>query len=402
MPNFRHESVDRLGKTVKGLLDADSAKQARSLLRKQGLTPLEVALQYGETDENQPAWSGRISTAELCLATRQLSGLIEASLPLERALLAVSQQTEVAKVKQRLSVVRAEVLGGSSLADALAMFPRDFDALFRGLVSAGEATGQLGPVLEKLAAYLEARHQLGSSVMLAFVYPAIVVVVALSVVVGLLTYVMPQLVSVFESSAQELPWLTDAMISLSNWLRAWGGWAALGLILAILLFRLMLRDESARLRWHKTLLVAPMLGRILRGVDTSRFASTLAILVGSGVPLLKALETAASTLSNLALQQDVREALSRVREGTTLASALQQGGRFPPVLIHLIASGEQSGNLARMLERAAHEQSQELERRTQILTKLLEPVLVVFMGAFVLLIVLAIMLPIIDLNTMVQ
>lgn len=402
MATYRYEAVDRDGRTRKGTLDADSVKQARANLRQQALTPITV----DEVAQSQNAasfgFAPKISTAELALATRQLAGLLSAGLPLERALAAIGEQSESARVKERLAAVRGEVLGGSGLADAMGRFPRDFDPLYRGLVASGEATGQLASVMEKLAAYLESRQQLTSNVVLAFTYPAIVTVIAILIVGGLLTYVVPQVVSVFASTKQKLPFLTEMLILISDGLRKWGWIGLIVLVLGVVGFRWALRDPGLKRRWHKFLLGAPLLGRVLRGIDTARFASTLAILVGSGVPLLRALDTAAATLGNLALGADVDEAISRVREGSTLARALSVGGRFPPVLVHLIASGEQSGKLAEMLERAAKEQSTELERRTQMLTKMLEPLLVVGMGGVVLVIVLAILMPIIDLNTMVR
>lgn len=404
MPAYRFEAAAATGKLERGILDADSARQARGLLKERGLMPLSVAQldDAAGLGSSRAAFGRRLKNADLALATRQLASLLLARLPLEQALGAVMDQAERPVVRERFAAVRSEVVAGHSFAEALGRYKRDFPEVYRALVAAGEASGDLGRVMGRLADYIEGRSALAQKVGMAFMYPAIVTVVAFGVIVGLLTYVVPQVVGVFQQTKQALPFLTVAMIAISDFLRAWG-W--LLLLLAGAGFvgaRLALRDEALRLRWHRWLLRAPVFGRLVRGVNTARFSSTLAILVGSGVPLLRALEAGAATLTNGAMRANVQDAIGRVREGAPLSRALAAQGLFPPVLVHLIASGEATGNLPEMLERAAAGQSQDVERRAMTLTSLLEPVLILAMGGIVLLIVLAVLMPIIEINQLVR
>jgi len=405
MPAYRFEAVTAAGRFENGILDADSARQARNLLRERGLTPLAVTPVESGADRRSggtPVLSRRLRDAELAMATRQLASLLTARLPLERALSAVIEQAETALVRDRFAAVRSEVVAGQSLADALARFPKDFPEVYRALVAAGEQTGDLGRIMSQLADHVEARTALSQKVKLAFTYPVIVTLVALAVIVALLTYVVPQVVSVFAQTRQSLPALTVGLIALSDAIRHWG-W--LLLILAALVglgVRAALRSPSIRMAWHRRVLGLPLFGRLVRGVNTARFASTLAILTSSGVPLIRALEAGAGTLSNEALRANVNEAVTRVREGTSLARALGAGAQFPPVMIHMIASGEATGELPQMLERTAHSLSGEVERRTLAMTSLLEPLLILVMGGVVLLIVLAVLLPIIEINQLVR
>ncbi|MFZ9406046.1 MAG: type II secretion system inner membrane protein GspF [Burkholderiaceae bacterium] len=405
MPAYRFEAASAAGRIESGILDADSARQARNQLRERGLTPLKVdAVEAGSARGalSRPVLGSRLKDAELALATRQLASLLSARLPLERALSAIIEQAETALVRDRFAAVRSEVVGGSTLADALGRFPRDFPEVYRALVAAGEQTGDLGRVMAQLADHVEARTALTQKVKLAFTYPVIVTLVALAVIVALLTYVVPQVVSVFAQTRQSLPVLTVVLIAVSDAVRHWG-WLML-LILAGLAFaaRAALRSPPVRLAWHTRMLHLPLIGRLVRGVNTARFASTLAILSSSGVPLIRALEAGARTLSNDALRANVDDAVARVREGTSLARALGSGGQFPPVMIHMIASGEATGELPQMLERTARTLSNEVERRTLTLTSLLEPLLILVMGGVVLLIVLAVLLPIIEINQLVR
>ncbi|TWG83095.1 type II secretion system protein F (GspF) [Cupriavidus gilardii J11] len=405
MPAFRYEAVDAVGKTDRGVIEADSAKQARTQLRTRGLTPLTVDVLGSAAPAARGAASGfgrRLSTQELALFTRQLASLIVAGLPLDEALGALADQAERAYVHELLASVRAEVMGGSALSVALMQHPRDFPDIYRALVSAGEHSGHLGLVLEKLAGYIETRNQLTGKIRLAFTYPAIVTVVAFAIVIFLLSYVVPQVVSVFANTKQKLPLLTVIMLALSDFVRAWW-WAALGVIALVALgVRSLLRQPGVRLEWHRWLLTAPLAGKLIRGYNTARFASTLAILVSAGVPILRSLQAAGETLGNEALRANVEDATTRVREGASLARALSAQNQFPPVLVHLIRSGEATGNLPAMLERAAQGEGQELERRTMFLTSLLEPLLILTMGVVVLLIVLAVLMPIIEINQMVR
>ncbi|TXD55911.1 type II secretion system protein GspF [Ralstonia sp. TCR112] len=403
MPAFRYEAADATGKTDKGVIEADSARQARTLLRARGLTPLLVdALGAQDTKRGGSSFGKRLSAQENALVTRQLASLLVAGLPLDEALAALADQAERAYVGELLAAIRAEVVGGSSLSVALAQHPKDFPDIYRALVSAGEHSGNLGLVLSRLADYIESRNALTSKIKLAFTYPAIVTVVAFAIVIFLLSYVVPQVVSVFANTKQKLPTLTIIMLWLSDFVRNWGWLAAIVLVAIGVLIRNLLKQPALRLSWHKWLLTAPLFGKLVRGYNTARFASTLAILTSAGVPILRGLQAAGETLNNVALKTNVEDASTRVREGTSLARALAAQNQFPPVLVHLIRSGEATGNLPAMLERAAQGEAQELERRTLFLTGLLEPALILTMGVVVLLIVLAVLMPIIEINQLVH
>jgi general secretion pathway protein F len=402
MPAFRFEAADATGRIQRGLIDADSPRHARTLLRERALAPLEIESLQSQTTTARRAIGARLRTSDLSLATRQLASLLSARLPLEQALDVVIEQAEGRVVRERFAAVRAEVVAGQTLASALAGYPRDFPEVYRALVAAGEQSGDLAGVMTRLADYIESRSALVQKVALSFIYPAIVTVVASAVVVVLLTYVVPQVIDVFRQTGQALPWLTQALIVVSDFTREWGWAVALALVLAWFAWRAALRAPTFKLAWHARALSLPVAGKLLSGLETARFASTLAILVASGVPLIRALEAGAQTLANEALRHNVHDAVGRVREGVSLARALAAAGRFPPLMVHLIASGEATGALANMLERAAQTLSSETERRALALTSLLEPLLILVMGGIVLLIVLAVMLPIIEINQLVR
>ena len=404
MSVFRYEAVDALGSTKKGVVDADSARAARSDLREQGLTPIRLdsigADVLGRVGRR--AFGDRLSTPELALFTRQLASLLEASVPLEQAFSALLDQAERPFLRDLVASIRSEVTGGSSLSAALARHPRDFTDMYRALVASGEHIGQLARVLSRLADYLERRNALVQKVRMAFAYPAIVTVVAVCIVIFLLTYVVPQIVSVFATTKQKLPLLTVIMLAISNFVRHYGWLVVLALIALGFVWRSALKVPRIRLRFHAWLLTAPLYGKFERSLNTARFASTLAITTGSGVPILQALQASRDTLNNLTLRREVEEATQRVREGASLARALAAHRHFPPVLVHMIRAGEATGELANMLQRAAGIQEQELERRTLTVAGLLEPVLILAMGAMVLLIVLAVLMPIIEINQLVR
>lgn len=402
MPSFRYQAADATGKIETGLIDAESPRGARAQLRARGLVPLQVEL-VGQRSTGMGQWlAPRLNDTELAWATRQLASLLSARLPLDAALGATADQAERKHVGEVLSAVRAEVRSGHRLADALATRPRDFPDIYRALVAAGEESGDLAHVMERLADYIEERNTLQSKVKTAFIYPAIVSLVSVAIVVFLLGYVVPQVVSAFSQAQQSLPLLTRIMLGLSDFVREWGVVVGVALFLLGVVWRWLLRNPATRLAWHARILKLPLAGRFSLGMNAARFASTLAILTGSGVPLLRALEAARQTLSNDKLRADVADATGRVREGTSLAQALQVQKSFPPLLIHLTASGEKTGTLPELLNRAAQTLSRELERRAMALTALLEPVLILVMGGFVLLIVLAVLLPIIEINQLVQ
>ncbi len=403
MPAYRYEAAEPSGQLARGIVDADSPRHARNLLRERGLTPLELnPVQPAAGGAGLRVLAGRLGAAELALATRQLASLLAARLPIEQALGAVVEQADRQAVRDRFAAVRSEVIGGQTLAQALARFPRDFPEVYRALVAAGEQSGDLALVMNRLADYVESRTALSQRIVLAFTYPAIVTVVASLVIVALLTYVVPQVVGVFAQTRQELPLLTVALIATSDFVRAWGLWLLVLAVAAVVAVRLALRAPTARLSWDRRMLALPIAGKLIRGMNTARFASTLGILASSGVPLIRALEAGARTLSNESMRSNVHDAVLRVREGAPLSRALKAGAQFPPMMIHMIASGEATGDLPQMLERTATMLSQETERRALMLTSLLEPLLILLMGAVVLMIVLAVLLPIIEINQLVR
>ena len=406
MPAFRYEAVDPIGGTRKGVVNADSARAARTDLRAQGLVPLVVDAITTQLDDagqtRRRKFGDRISTNELALFTRQLASLLEASLPLEQAFSALLEQAERPYLRDLVASIRSEVMGGASLSDALSQHPRDFADIYRALVASGEQIGQLSRVLSRLADYIERRNALVQKVKLAFTYPAIVTVVAFAIVIFLLTYVVPQIVSVFANTKQKLPFLTIAMLAISDFVRNYGWMVALVVITAWIAWRNALKNPQVKMRWHRWLLTAPLYGKFERSLNTARFASTLAITTGSGVPILRALQTSRDTLSNVAMREQVEDATASVREGVGLARALSAHKHFPPMLIHMIRAGEVTGELPAMLERASNAQEQDLERRALTIAGLLEPALILAMGVVVLLIVLAVLMPIIEINQLVR
>ncbi|MBY0578631.1 MAG: type II secretion system inner membrane protein GspF [Burkholderiales bacterium] len=404
MSAFRYEAIDNRGQVVKGVVEVDTARQARAYLRGLDLVPMQIQPVSQEAIAGSAIawWKKRFSAAQLSLFTRQFSTLLIAGLTVETALSALVEQSENDYAKQVLAGVRAEVLSGQPLARALGHYGKVFPEIYRALVHAGEESGELAKVMLRLADYIENRNALRQKVMLAFLYPAAVSLVAFAVITGLLVYVVPQVIGVFRQSHQTLPFLTRALIASSDFLRATGWYWLGGIVLGIWAGRAALSRQELRYRWHGFLLRLPLVGSLIRGLNTARFANTLAILVGSGVPLLKSLQTGAMIVSNLHLREAIEHSVRLVKEGASLSRALAQSKKFPPILIHLISSGEASGKLAPMLERASQQQAQEMEGKTAWLTGLMEPVLIVVMGGVVLLIVLAIMLPIIGMNQLVR
>jgi general secretion pathway protein F len=406
MPAFRYEAVDEGGATRKGVVNADSARSARADLRLQGLTPLNVEAIASQLDEAGVARSRgfgeRLSQVELALFTRQLASLLEAGLPLEQAFTALLEQAERPYVRDLIASIRSEVMGGAPFSEALSRYPRDFAEIYRALVASGEQIGHLARVLSRLADYIERRNALVQKVRLAFLYPAIVTVVAFAIVIFLLSYVVPQIVSVFANTKQKLPLLTMIMMAVSEFVRNWGIVVGLAMIAAFVAWRKALEAPALKRRWHTWLLTAPVYGKFERSLNTARFASTLAITTGSGVQILRALETSRDTLSNVAMKELVEQATASVREGVSLARSLSAQKHFPPMLIHMIRAGEITGELPAMLERAANSQQADLERRTLTIAGLLEPMLILAMGVVVLLIVLAVLMPIIEINQLVR
>jgi len=406
MGAFEYVALDAGGKEKKGVLEGDTPRQIRQQLRDQGLTPLDVqeaSQRESKSASRRPSGGLRrgISSTDLSLITRQLATLVKSGLPLEEALQAAAQQNEKARLKSMLLAVRARVMEGHTLATGLGDFPHVFPELYRTTVSAGEQSGHLDVVLERLADYTENRQQMQQKIQLALFYPAMLTLVAVFVVIGLMTYVVPQVVQVFENIGQELPALTRGLISVSDFLRSYGIILLLLIAAAITAFSWTLRKEGPKRRFHKLLLRLPLIGRLERGVNAGRFARTLSIVTASGVPVLDGLRIAAEVLSNLPMREAVEDAARKVSEGASISAALDKSGYFPPMTVHLIASGEASGKLEEMLERAAINQEREIETLISAVMGLFEPVLILFMGGVVLVIVLAILLPIFNLNELV-
>ncbi|MFT4045400.1 MAG: type II secretion system inner membrane protein GspF [Solimonas sp.] len=404
MAAYEYSALDAQGRPKKGLIEGDTPRHARQLLRERGLTPLDVShVSESKTRSSSPfGGGGSITTAELALFTRQLAILVRSGLPLDEALTAVSEQSESKRVKRIALGVRAGVVEGNALAHSLNQFPNAFPPLFRATVEAGEQSGKLDYILERLADYVERRQVLNSKISLALIYPVILTVVAIGVVVALLTYVVPQVVGVFDSIGAQLPLLTRALIATSDFLREWGIYLLIVIGAGAFVFTRMMRAVPFRRRVHGFLLRVPLIGRLTRGTNTGRFTRTLGILFGSGVPILDAMRIGTQVVSNLPMREAIDAAALKVREGATLSRSLAASKLFPPITVHLIASGESSGRLDEMLDRSAENQEREVELLVQTTVSIFEPALIVVMGGIVLLIVLAILVPIFDLNQLVK
>lgn len=403
MPAFAYQALDASGKTQRGVLQGDTARAVRGVLRERGLNPLNVE-EVRERAQRTSAWFARrgLGSVQLALLTRQLATLIGAGLPIDEALAALSEQAESERQRGLTMSLRARVMEGASLAQALGDFPDSFPEIHRATVAAGEQSGRLESVLDKLADYAEARDALKQKLLAALAYPLLLTLVAIAVVAGLLAWVVPQIVGVFQNLHQTLPLATRLLIAISDFLRGWGWLVLLVLIAVAVGARAALRSDAARFRWHEFLLRLPLVGRLLRAANTARATRTLALLAGSAVPLLDALGIAAQVVPNLPMREALKRAAFKVREGAAFSRALGESGQFPPVALRLIASGERSGELPRMLEEAARQQQRELDRWLTALTAVLGPAVILAVGAMVLFIVLAILLPIFNLNQMVK
>ncbi len=404
MPAYRFEALDADGKAKSGLVEADNAKAARAQLRAQALVPLEVSMVVqAANDEVASRFKRRVFNGTgLAVWTRQIAGLVGSGLPLERALTALMEDSEEPRQRELVAHLRSEVNAGNTFARALATAPREFDDVYRAVVAAGEQSGALGPVLERMADDLEARQELKSKVIGAMLYPAIVSLIAIVIVIALLTYVVPQVAGVYAGSKRTLPFLTVAMLALSAFVREWGWLVLIAAAAGSFALLAALRGDAFRERFDAFWLTLPLVGRLSRGYNAARFAATLAMLAGAGVPILKALQAAAETQSNRAMRADAMAALVQVREGAPLANAMASKKRFPGLLAMFARLGEQTGTLPKMLQRAADQLSGEVQRRAMGLATILEPLLIGAMGAIVLVIMLAVLMPIIQLNTWVR
>ncbi len=404
MPAYKYEALDAAGKTLSGLLEADNARAARAQLRQRDLVPMAVSpVTAASTDGSATRFTRRVfSATDRAVWTRQLAGLVGSGLPLERALTALAEESENDGQRELVAHLKSEVNAGSSFGRALATAPREFDDVYRAVVAAGEQSGALGPVLERLADDLEQQQALRTKVLGALLYPAIVSVVAMVIVIILVTWVVPQIANVFTTSKRALPMLTVGMLGLSAFVRQWGWLVLLAGVAGITSLTLARRNEAFRQRTDAMVLRLPLLGRLARGYNAARFGGTLALLAGAGVPILKALQAAAETLGNRAMRADALDALVQVREGAPLASALAGKKRFPGLLAMFARLGEQTGQLPQMLNRASAQMSAEVQRRALGAATIMEPLLIVGMGVVVVVIMLAVLMPIIQLNTWVK
>jgi general secretion pathway protein F len=402
---YEYVALDAGGRQKRGVLEADSLRQIRQMLRDQGLVPLSVDTateRHGGARGTRWQWRRGMSALDLALFTRQMSTLLTASLPIEEALRAVAQQTEKRHVSSMIMGIRSRVLEGHSLASGMAEFPQAFSDMYRATVMAGEQSGHLDAVLANLAGYTERRYDSSRNVEMAMFYPIILLLLAFAIVGGLLVYVVPDIVHVFENTGQALPWLTAALIGLSAFVRDYGWLLLLGTVAIVLLIRWLFQQPDVRMEWDRRKFSMPLVRRITRANNASRYASTLSILTLSGVPLVEAMTIAAEVVGNRWLKRRLNDATQRVSEGSSLRAALESVGQFPPMLLHMVASGEASGELDQMLAKVADYQQQELERMVTTIVRMFEPAMLVVMGGLVMLIVLAILLPILSMNNLVS
>lgn len=409
MAVFQYKAINAQGKQTKGVEEAESARQARQQLRERGLMPVQIdevsgsrAAKGGETKSvTGGRFRGRISTTDLSLMTRQLATLVQSGLPIEESLQAVAQQSEKQRIASMVMAVRARVLEGFTLADSLRGFPQIFDELFCATVAAGEKSGHLDEVLNRLADYNEKRQETSSKVVQAMVYPIVLTVIAIGVISMLLAVVVPKVVEQFVHMGQTLPLATRILIGASDFVRDFGIFLVIGIMLTLVVIKRILRVEAYRFRWHQVQLRLPVMGKVVRGLNTARFARTLSILTASAVPLLDAMRIAGDVLLNLKMKEALSKASDRVREGSSLRASLQETKLFPPIMLHMIASGEKSGELEQMLGRAADNQDREFDSAMTIALGLLGPLVLVAMAAVVLFIVVAILQPILEMQNLV-
>lgn len=405
MAAYAYQAMDKSGKNKNGVIEGDNPRQVRQQLREKGLIPMQVDQVAEKERQSQASFSlfkNTISAADLSLLTRQLSTLVEASLPIEEALLAVAEQCEKPRQKNMMMAVRSKVVEGHTLADAMAEFPHVFDDLFRAMVAAGEKSGHLDTVLNRLADYTEKRQQTKSQITQAMVYPSIMLFFAFAIIILLLTVVVPKIVGQFQNMGQDLPTITQVLINISEFLQSYGLFLAIVIVVASVAINQVLQKPVMKKRYHQFILTLPIVGKLSKGLNTARFARTLSILTSSSVPLLESMRIASEVLENLQIREAVKDAAGYVKEGSSLRASLEQTKMFPPMMMHMIASGERSGELQQMLARAADNQDRQFESLVSVSLKVFEPILIVTMASIVLFIVLAILQPIMALNSMVN
>jgi general secretion pathway protein F len=407
MAAFEYEALDGKGKTTKGVLEGDSQRQVRQQLRDRGLVPMSVEPSVKKTSGSAGnkkfsfAIGPSISARDLALLTRQMATLVQAGLPIGDVLAAVAQQTEKPRIRSMMMAVRSKVLEGHSLADSFGEFPRAFPTLYRATVSAGEHSGHLDLVLNRLADYTETSKETNQKIQGAMVYPLLLVVFSIAIVSILMIKVVPNMVEVFTGTGQALPGITQGLIAISAFFVSWW-WLVLLLIIGLVFgINALLQQPAIQLAWHKRILSLPLFGGLSRNINTSRFASTLSILTSSGVPLVDAMRIAGEVMANRWMQTRVREATQKVSEGASLKNALQHAGHFPPMMLHMIASGESSGELDTMLSRVAVSQEQDLQAFISVVVSILPPIMLVIMACIVFMIIIAILLPIIQMNNLI-
>ncbi|MGF1715157.1 type II secretion system inner membrane protein GspF [Photobacterium chitinilyticum] len=404
MAAFEYKALDGKGRQKKGVLEGDTARQVRQQLREQGLTPVDIVQSHER--EKKKAGGGfqfrrGISTNELSLITRQLATLVQAAMPLEECLKAVGEQSEKPRLKNMLLAVRSRVVEGYTLSDSMAEYPHIFDQLFRAMVAAGEKSGHLDTVLNRLADYTENRQQMRSKLQQAMIYPTMLTLVAVSVVAFLLATVVPKIVDQFVQMGQQLPTITEVLLAASNFVQNWGLVVLIAIVSVIMLLKAALKKPDFRLRWDRWVMGLPVIGKVARGLNTSRFARTLSICTSSAIPLLDGMKVASEVMTNTWVNKQVLEAADKVREGASLRVSLEQTKLFPPMMLHMIASGERSGELEQMLTRAADNQDRDFESLVNMALGIFEPLLIVVMAGIVMFIVIATLMPIIALNNMV-
>ena len=411
MASFEYQAVDSRGKNKKGVIEGDSPRQVRGLLREQGLMPIEVSATLSKNKKKQGSGglaasfsrdnSSKVSASELALITRQLATLVESGLPLEESLMAVGEQSTKNSIKSMIMGVRTKVTEGYGLSESMAEYPKAFTRLYRSMVAAGEKSGHLDKVLNRLADYTEQRQQMRSQLIQALVYPIIMTVVAVGVVAILLTAVVPKIVGQFEHMGENLPGTTQFLIASSDFLRDYGLLLVFLVAGLMFLFSQLMKKPDFEMAFHKHLLRIPGVGKVVRGINTARFARTLSILTASAVPLLESMKISGDVLDNLFIKKEVKASTDKVREGASLRVSLEQTKLFPPMMLHMIASGEKSGQLEHMLGRAADNQDREFDALVSITLKAFEPALMIVMAGVVLFIVMAILQPILQLNSLV-